>query len=85
MGGIEGSMNGAEDGTNFNINHDEDGDEDKPERNVSGMTEKYELDPNDSGFGGNGKCAVFTSTKFWRFVVLATSFCTLLIIAKHPG
>ncbi|KAG1836866.1 hypothetical protein DFJ58DRAFT_734664 [Suillus subalutaceus] len=61
MGGVEGSTNGAEaedDGTD--INHDGDGDEDEPERNMSGTKEKYELDPDDSGFGGNWK--------FWRFV-----------------
>ncbi|KAG1741901.1 uncharacterized protein EDB91DRAFT_1247944 [Suillus paluster] len=73
MGDIEGSMNGAEagdDGT-FDINHDGDNDaddEDDPEGNVSGTAEKYELDPNDSGFGGNGKHTIFMSTKFWRFV-----------------
>ncbi|KAG1872269.1 hypothetical protein F4604DRAFT_1925889 [Suillus subluteus] len=75
MGGVEGSMNGVnakDGGTDLNINHDGlgDGDEDEPERDVSGVAEKekYELDPNDSGFGGNGKRTIFTSSKFWRFV-----------------
>ncbi|KAG1896773.1 uncharacterized protein F5891DRAFT_1192667 [Suillus fuscotomentosus] len=75
MGGVEGSMNGVnaeDDGTDLNINHDGpgDGDEDEPERDLSGVAEKekYELDPNDSGFGGNGKRTIFTSSKFWRFV-----------------
>ncbi|KAG1871534.1 hypothetical protein F4604DRAFT_2014517 [Suillus subluteus] len=73
MGGVEGGMNGAnaeDDGTDPNINHDGpgDGDEDEPERDLSDVAEKFELDPNDSGFGGNGKRAVFTSSKFWRFV-----------------
>jgi hypothetical protein len=75
MGGVEGSMNGAnaeDGGADLNINHDGpgDGDEDEPERDVSGVAEKekYELDPNDSGFGGNGKRTIFTSSKFWRFM-----------------
>ncbi|KAG2028450.1 hypothetical protein BDR03DRAFT_1019784 [Suillus americanus] len=75
VGGVEGSMNGAnaeDGGADLNINHDGpgDGDEDEPERDVSGVAEKekYELDPNDSGFGGNGKRTIFTSSKFWRFV-----------------
>ncbi|KAG1753151.1 hypothetical protein EDB19DRAFT_1902800 [Suillus lakei] len=75
MGGVEGSMNGAnaeDGGADLNINHDGpgDGDEDEPERDVSGVAEKekYELNPNDSGFRGNGKRTIFTSSKFWRFV-----------------
>ncbi|KAG2081034.1 uncharacterized protein F5147DRAFT_783951 [Suillus discolor] len=66
MGGVEGSMNGAnaeDGGTDLNINHDGpgDGDEDEPERDLSGVAEKekYELDPNDSGFGGNWKAHHF--------------------------
>jgi hypothetical protein len=72
MGDIEGGMNGSnaeDDRTDPNINHNGpgDGDEDEPKRDLSGVAEKFELDPNDSGFGGNGKRAIFTSSKFWRF------------------
>lgn len=70
-GGNEGSANDTEGGENradLDTNHDGDDDEDEPDENVSSMAEGVELDPNDSGFGGNGKRAVFTSSKFWRFV-----------------
>ncbi|KAG1892324.1 hypothetical protein F4604DRAFT_1565221, partial [Suillus subluteus] len=59
---------GGENRADLDTNHDGDDNEDEPDENVSSMAEGVELDPNDSGFGGNGKCAVFTSSKFWRFV-----------------
>ncbi|KAG2117241.1 uncharacterized protein F5147DRAFT_567093 [Suillus discolor] len=71
IGSIEGSINRAEagdDGPDVDVNHDGDEEEDGLEGNVSGTAETYELDPNDSGFGGHGKCTIFMSTKFWRFV-----------------
>ncbi|KAG2098949.1 uncharacterized protein F5147DRAFT_582824, partial [Suillus discolor] len=71
IGSIEGSINRAEagdDGPDVDVNHDGDEEEDGLEGNVSGTAETYELDPNDSGFGGHGKRTIFTSTKFWRFV-----------------
>ncbi|KAG1785094.1 uncharacterized protein HD556DRAFT_1314540 [Suillus plorans] len=71
MGSIEGSMNRAEagdDGPDFDVNHVGDEEEDGLEGNMSGMAETYELDPNDWGFGGHGKCTIFMSTKFWKFV-----------------
>ncbi|KAG1764378.1 hypothetical protein EV702DRAFT_1205041 [Suillus placidus] len=72
-GAIEGKTTDAEagdNGTDFDVNHDGDDDEDEPEPegNVSRAAEKYELDPDNSGFGGNGKRTVFTSSKFWRFM-----------------
>ncbi|KAG1741909.1 uncharacterized protein EDB91DRAFT_1052264 [Suillus paluster] len=71
LGDVEGNTNDTEagdNGTGLNINHDGDDNENRPDDTETGMAETNELHPDDLGFGGNGKCAVFTSTKFWRFV-----------------
>ncbi|KAG1826380.1 hypothetical protein EV424DRAFT_1345690 [Suillus variegatus] len=60
-GGNEGTTDNMEGGDK----DDGDDNQDDLEGNVSGTTE---LDPDDSGFGGNRKRAIFTSTKFWKFV-----------------
>ncbi|KAG1720091.1 hypothetical protein EDB19DRAFT_1647415 [Suillus lakei] len=69
LGDVEGNTNDVEagdNGTGLDINYDGDDDENQPEETETGMAD--ELHPDDSGFGGNRKRAVFTSTKFWRFV-----------------
>ncbi|KAG1894216.1 uncharacterized protein F5891DRAFT_1195493 [Suillus fuscotomentosus] len=56
-GGHEGTTDNMEGGDK----DDGDDNQDDLKGNVSSTTE---LDPDDSGFGGNGKRAIFTSTKF---------------------
>ncbi|KAG2114936.1 hypothetical protein BD769DRAFT_1391322 [Suillus cothurnatus] len=71
----EGTLdNGDNAGADTNVpNHsgnvDLDGDEDENQDNGQDSgAEEGVVDTEGSGFGGNGKCPKYTSTKFWNFV-----------------